>query len=102
ARLRRILGDAAVTVVEEARGAPALLLERIGAVVALIEARHQAFALSAVDAEVEDLRDERRKPAGKTLRIVGHPSDDSGRGQGGDEPERERVRAAPEKRRRRL
>ena len=54
--LAGIVVVAASVVLEETGGAPAFLLERIGAVVALVETFHQALALRAVDVEVENAR----------------------------------------------
>ena len=66
-RLAGIVRLAAAIVLEEARRPLALLFERIGAVVALVEALHQTFTLRAVHVVIENARNQRRKAAGKAL-----------------------------------
>ena len=77
-RLSRICDRCAMMSLEEARRPFALLVERIGRLIALVEAAQQRLALSAIGVKVEDAVHQRRKPGRKALRVVGHPSHDSG------------------------
>ena len=87
---------------EEARRPLALLVERIALIVALIEAAQQRLAFSAIGVIVKNAVHERGKAGRKALRIVGHPSDDSGQSEQADEDQRSRERPAAKRSRYRL
>ena len=87
---------------EETRRPLALLVERIALIVALIEAAEQRLAFGAIGVIVENAVHKRREAGRKALRIVGHPSDNSGQREQANEDQGSRERPAAKRSRHRL
>ena len=101
-RLPRVSDRRAMMSLEEARHPPALLVERIGRLIALVEAAHERLALGAIGVIVEDAVHQRRKAGRKALGVVGQLANETGQGEQAHENQRSREGPAAKRSRYRL